>query len=356
MAWLFLWAQPCLLFSDYVMMCTFFENPEARVFNVSDEGSINYEYSLTVTQGASPESLVFSRNGKCGLVGVHTTYYPPTHIITVLGVDNSDTISVLGTVHNENEILVAISPDSKYGVYGRNLQTLRFNSDNTYELIPTENPNLSGIYGDFSSLSGNLITNSGYPGKKILEFTLLPDGRTTATGVVVDISPSPGFQNVKVSPDGKTCIVLSIAEYNITSLRVNESGGFSIAQQFHSQSSNPFDIGFTPDSKYVLISFIDDEDGNIRSFQINEDSTLTLVDAIVLPYYPGEDMAVTPDGKFAITRGLIQSKSYFDVVRIHEDGTLEYLPEKGYIDNLPVSDMEFVPPQITAAGNTWLMY
>ena len=66
-AWLLLLGQPGALFADYVMMCTFFENPEAKVFNVSNEGDITYSYSLTVTNGTSPESLVFSNNESWGL-------------------------------------------------------------------------------------------------------------------------------------------------------------------------------------------------------------------------------------------------------------------------------------------------
>ncbi len=338
------------------MMCTFFSNPTAKVFKVSNEGDIIFDYNLQLNEIHEPMKIVFAPNGKWGLVGYDSGSSPETQLATILTIDNNFKISVLANIHNEYRFLVAISSDSKYGVYGQHLQTLRYYPDNTYEVIPTENVKLAGFYAGFSSFSGNLIANSGYPGGKVSEFTLLPDGRTTSTGVMVDISPSTGYQGLKVSPDGKTCIVLSIAEYNITSLKVSESGGFSIAQQFHSQSSNPFDIGFTPDSKYALISFLDDEDGNIRSYQINEDSTLTLVDAIVLPYYPGEDMAVTPDGKFSITRGLINDKSYFDVVRIHEDGTLEYLPDKNYVCTGHVSDMEFVPPQRTAAGASWIMY
>ena len=357
LGWLLLFlGQPSPLFADYTMMCTFSSNPEARVFKVSDEGAITFDYNLRLTEVHEPMQIEFAPNGRWGLVGYDSGSTPETQLATILKIDENYQISVLGSVHNEYYSLVAISPDSKYGVFGQNLQTLRYYTDNTYDVVPTENSYLAGLYADFSSLSGNLMANAGWPGEKISEFKILPDGRITGTGVVVDISPSSGFQGLKVSPDGRTCIVINTGDYRITSLRINELGGFSIAQQFNSVSANVSDIGFTPDSRYVFISFIDPEDGNIRSYAINPDSTLTLVQALSLGNDCGEDMAVTPDGKFAITRHLYFSRSYFNVVRINHDGTMEYLPENDYMDINPVSDMEFVPPIITSSRDLWMNY
>ena len=355
---LLLLGQPSPLFSDYTMMCTFFSNPEARVFKVSDEGAITFDYNINV--GGYPTSLEFSPNGRWGLISGDTTEgHPERQIATILKVDEDRTISVLGYVYNEHENLVAISPDSEYGVYGRDLKTLRFHSDNTYEVIPEENDPLVCPDVAFSKLSGNMMGLNGWIYGEMCEFSLLPDGRAAPTGFSVDINPSRGNRGLKVSPDGRTCIVISSADYRITSLRINELGGFSIAQQFNSVSANAKDIGFTPDSRYVFISFIDPEDGNIRSYAINPDSTLTLVQALSLGNDCGEDMAVTPDGKFAITRHLMLSsgaRSFFNVVRINNDGTMEYLPENDYNCLGFVSDIEFVPPIITSSRDLWMNY
>ena len=351
-AWLLLMGQPGIIFADYVMMCTFFQNPEARVFKVSDDGDISLDYSLEV--GGYPLSIEFAPNGKWGLVGGNTTVgHPDRQITIVLGVDQNRKISVLGTAHNEYGPLVAISPDSKYGVYDAELRTLSFNNrDKTFTVIPCDNPVSAGFYASFSFLNNNFYVENGY--QTVVEYSISQDGKAKPTGFTLDISPSDGYQDIKVSPDGKTCILLTIGTYEITSLRILKNGGCSIAHQFNTSSYTPDEVYFTPDSKIAVVAFWDQE--NLRSFLIGGDSKLIEADAIDLPGYPGEDMAITPDGKYVITRELILSNSYFYVVRINSDGTLEYLPEKNYACSGAVSAMAFVPPQITSTDESWTFY
>ena len=344
---LFFLYLPTFLFSDNVMMCTFGQNPVARVYKLSDEGDISFDYDLTV--GGNPRSLCFAPNGKWGMIGSHTTYYPPTQVTIVLGVDENRDISVLGTAHNENAELIAISPDSRYGVYGCNLKTLRFDNDTTFTVIPTENPLLC-VQAVFSKVTNNILVQRP---NFIEEYTLLPDGSTTDTGFTLDISPSTGNGDLNISLDGRTLIALSGQTYRVTSLRINEEGGCSIAHQFNPGSYNPGEVDFTPDSKYAVISFVWSSD-NLKIYRIEEDSKLTETDSIELPSYPGEDMAITPDGKYVVTRALINQYSYFYVVRIKEDGKLEYLPEKDYVCTGHVSAIAFVPPRIH--GVSWILY
>jgi WD40 repeat protein len=341
--------MPLSLLPDNVMMCTFFQNPVARVYKVSDEGDITFDYNLTV--GGNPRSLCFAPNGKWGMVGSYTTYYPPTQIDIVLSVDENRDISVLGTAHNELYELIAISPDSRYGVYGCDLKTLRVDNETTFTVIPTENECMGGVDASFSSLNNYLYVENGY--KTIVEYTLLPDGRTTDTGFTLDISPSTGYWDLNITPDGRTLVALSMETYRVTSLRINEEGGCSIAHQFDPGSYNPGEVDFTPDSKYAVISFVWSIN-NLKIYSIGEDSKLTETDSITLPEQAGEDMAVTPDGKYVVTRALINSYSYFYVVRITEDGKLEYLPEKDYVCTGHVSAIAFVPPQIH--GVSWILY
>ena len=346
------------LFADYVMMCTFWESTIARVYNVSDEGDIQYDYTLDID--SEPVSICFSRNGKWGMVGCWTTSNPATQKTIILDIDENIKISVLGFVHNEYQSLVSISPDSRYGIYGWDLNSVRFYPDNTYYTIPNDNPFIGNREASFSKLNHKLYVQQS-SNKKVVECTLLEDGRTTITGEEVDISPSTGAQDLNVSPDGKTCIALSIITYEISVIRIHPEGGASLVQQFNTISMNPYVVDFTPDSKYAVISFYtSSQTPDFIIYRIGEDSLLTEVDSLQLPNDPGEDMAVTPDGKFAITRFLILEhsgpRSYFYVVRIHEDGTLEYLPERDYNCTGFVSDIKFVPPQRTAAGESWIRY
>jgi hypothetical protein len=226
----------------------------------------------------------------------------------ILGVNAQGKIYVLDSIPGDFWGPAAISPDSKIGVYGNRLNSLRFHRDYTYEIVPSDNPDICIEYSDFSSLNNKLyVRNSPINPRIIGEYTLLPDGRTTATGAMVDISPSSGNEDFKISPDGKTGISLSSGTYIITVLNIFPNGGFSIKEQFNLiyngySLGTLNDIAFTPDSKYAIISHLGSY--NIVSFRINNDSSLTLVDGLDLPEYPGEVMNITPDGKFVITRDI----------------------------------------------------
>jgi len=349
-AWLLLMWQPDALFADYVMMCTFFDEKDARIYRVTEDGDIIFDYDIYV--GGNPVSICFAPNGKWGLIGSHTTSHPPNQKAIVVKVDTNREISVVGDAHNEYGPLVAISPDSKYGVYGAELRSLKYNKNGTFDVIPTSNPVVADREADFSCLSGKLYSN-GYPGV-IKEYEILQNGSISYSGNMVDINPSLGYQDLNISPDGKTCIILSYTSYAITSLRIIKNGGCSIAHQFDTYSSTADEVDFTNDSKIAVVAFGGEE--NLRSYLVGGDSKLTEADAIDLPGYPGEDMAITPDGKYVITRELILSNSYFYVVRINSDGTLEYLPEKNYACSGAVSAMAFVPPQVTEADESWTFY
>ena len=342
-AWLLIIGQPGSIFCDYTLVCVYELNPVLRIFKMSDAGKLSFDYTVDV--GGNPDSICFAPNGKWGLVGSHTTSAEFTHKTMIISIDDEKKIHYVGYVPNEYEKLIAISPDSKYGVYGQNLNTLRYYSDRTFEDIPTDNDYLAGVYADFSSLNGNLITNSGWPGGEVREFTLLENGETTTTGVVVDISPATAFQGVYVSPDGKTCIALSNDGSKITSLKINPEDGLSIAHQDESIKSGPYDIGFTPDSKLMLVSFYDcdgSHGGELRCFAIDDESKFSLVNSLDLPGCP-HGMALTPDGKYAVMCDFRLGDIYFYVVEIGENGELTYLPENDFQYPGFLSALTFVP-------------
>jgi hypothetical protein len=341
------------LFADNVMMCTIDLSSTAHVFKVTDDGDIIYDYSVQVCP--FPANIEFAPNGKWGLVGGDTPPdKPETQVTTILTVDENRRVSYLGSVHNENGRPVAISPDSKYGVYGSDLKSLRYNSKTqSYTILSSEDDNPSLCMDiDFTVLTGNLLGRSNYV---IKEYEILSNGRIGATGYELDITPSRGSHGIYISPDGWTSVVCDLRPYSVTVLRLREPSGYSIVQQFDAISLNPYQADFTPDSKYAVISFYTSE-ADLRTYSIGYDSKLTLVDTLNLPNKPGECMAVTLDGKYIITRGIYQGKTYFYVVRLNEDGTMEYLPAKDYVINGYVSAIEFVPQSKTDVGNSWLLY
>jgi len=71
-------------------------------------------------------------------------------------------------------------------------------------------------------------------------------------------------------------------------------------------------------------------------------------------------MAVSHDFKLAVAGyRVLESgvqKSYFYVFRIHENGMIEYLPDKDYVCLGLYGDIAFVPPQVTDAESAWSRY
>jgi len=348
--------------ADYVMMCTYFDNPVARVYRVGDDGAISFDKCLTV--GGYPLALRFSPNGKWGMVGGDTTWNHPERQITVmLNVDRNREISVAGSVFNNKQNLIAISPDSRWGVHGWDLKSIRRYSNGTFTAIPCENPVYArNAFADFSSLNGYLYcaTEQKIDDQRVFfinEFLIDIDGIVKPTGDSVNISPSSAALGIRISPDGKTAVVLSVMEFDLTTLRIHEDGGMSLVQQFNVIEGFPYVVKFTPDSKYAIVTFMGAFPGPaIRCFRINSDSTLSEVGSVIFPGSPSEDMDISPDGKYIISRELKMSNSYFYVVRLHEDGQLEYLPENNFFQSGAVSDIAFVPPQVTDVEPAWDMY
>ena len=169
----------------------------------------------------------------------------------------------------------------------------------------------------------------------------------------MDIAPSSGLQDIDISPDGKTCIILSGPSYQITVLRLHEKGGFSMIQQFDTDSLNCSQVVFSPDSKYAVVSFRNSGKPSLRCYSIDEASRLTEVCVLYLDDYPGEDLAITPDGQYVVTRFQKLGNVTYNVIRLHEDGTLEYLPEKDYTEAGSCAAIAFLPePQPTG----WKLY
>jgi len=341
------------VYSNHIMLCAFFGDYEAKVFHMSDNGEITYQYSISVP--FDRRSIVFASNGKWGLIGGNTSsIYPEGKVTTILGVDENRDITCLGSVYNEYEYLVAISPDSRYGVYGANLGTLHFNNyNNTFTVINNTNSFITSYHASFSSLNNKLIVEDDVI-NRVVEYEISDTGNAVPTSNTLDISPAiaMGLPDNETSPDGKTCILINNCNMCITVLSIHKEGGFSLAQQFGKQSLNPRVVGFTPDSKYAIISFY----GHVRSYEINYDSHLTEVSSIDLGTTAGEAMGVTPDGKYAVTGEAFNGYLIFHVFKIHEDGTLEYLPQNDYVCGGFVSAIAFVPPYKTAADPSWNMY
>ncbi len=337
---------PVWLFSDYILVCPFFGSTTAKTFKVSEEGDITFWYNFQID--GYPTSLTFSPDGHWGLIGSPRSYYPEKDRTIVLGIDKVQNVSMLESIWCDKDNIVLFTNDSMHGFFGSNLRTINFNSQNQhYQINTTENPALCSEAG-FSIYSNKIIAVAD---KNIKEFDLNSDEIVYSTGFLVDISPSTGNAGIDITPDGKTCIITSYYNYQITTLNIKQTGGFDKVQQFNPIPQNAWQCEITYDSKYAIVLFTN----CVKSFLIGNDAQLTEVGHADIKE-GRENLAVTPDGKYAITRYLYNDKSVFQVVKINAGGTLQYLPEKDLTITGHISAMAFLPPYQEYLSTSWYLY
>jgi len=329
---------------------------EYRTFDVSNQGDISYKSKQQLI--LEPASIAIAPNGKWGLLGCFTTPDPSMQYSILLKIDKESNIQMWDYIDNpyvagEFSYAVAISKCSKYGCYGNFLSIVNIVSPHNYE-VTFNNCNV----GDYDFISSNrIIAKTSYG--ILSEFTVSADGITTPTGATVNISPSTCNAGIRVSPDGKTAIVISGVGADVTVIRVNGDGDFSVVQQFGyaGDNYNPSAVHFSRDSSLVAIRY----SPFISIYSVSYDSRLTEISRAYIPWgIPTGRMAVSHDFKLAVAgyRVLEGSvyKSYFYVFRIHENGMIEYLPDKDYVCLGLYGDIAFVPPQVTDAEPAWNSY
>ena len=353
-----LWGQQASASDDYVMACTFEQSREYRVYSVSSDGGIFFTSKQSIA--TSPYKITFAPNGKWGMIGCRTSSIPESQYSVLLRVDKQSNVHLWDYLFNEYHVgysdSVTIDQNSSIGVYGINMNTIKILNNNQYTINYNNTP--VDNYDFLSSMK--IIARSGLIGYSILsEYTIREDGTTTPTGVTVDIAPSSGNAGICVSPDGKTAIVISGVGADVTVIRVNGDGDFSIVQQFGYQGDNhgPSAVHFSQNSSLVAIRYVN----FISIYAVSYDSRLTEISRASIPYPgSGHKMGVTHDFRIAVATYRVWvngiPSTFFYVFRIHENGMIEYLPGKDYVCLGLSSDIAFVPPQVTDAEPAWDMY
>jgi len=348
----FLWGQQAPSPDDYMMLATFYELKEYRTFQVSNQGEITYNSKQQLP--LEPFRITIAPNGKWGLIGCRTTPDPAMQYSVLLKIDDKSNISIWEYLYNMYQIgkpyLVAISSDSKIGAYGIRMNTVKIINNDIYSIQYNNNP--VDRYGFLSS--EKMIAQTDW--HIFSEFTVSTDGVTTPTGITIDISPSAGNTGMRVSPDGSTVIVISGVGADVTVIRVNGDGDYSVVQQF-GRYDQPSAVHFSQNSSLVAIRY----EYYISIYSVSYDSRLTEISRAYIPWgIPTGRMAVSHDFKLAVAgyRVLEGSvyKSYFYVFRIHENGMIEYLPDKDYVCLGLYGDIAFIPPQVTDAEPAWNNY
>ncbi len=347
--------------SDYTAAATVWESFYAQVVGVDRQGNIALKQTL-------PTGLHFftelhpTSNGQLLIIDSITTPYGVVYTVSAPAVFNK-------TQELRRLYYFAISSNDRYfvsylptkDVDNKLLLYIIENSQLQYtESVPLWGKSMLGI--DYSKVSGTFIVNN-YTDKTLDVYQVHPHGYLIAQGPAISYYPALGNVGMAISPDGRTCLILSISDPNIAVFRIHNDATITKVQAFSSQdASNVEWAAFTPDSRYALIWYTGGllRPHELEIYGIERDGSLTKVDGIGGIQDSSGTIAVTPDGNFALL-----SHSYYahirqtlSTIRIHHDGTLTRLTDKDLVmyNQREFYYSRFIPPQVLGAYGLWRDY
>lgn len=327
----------------------------AFVINLDCEGNITLRQTLP-TGGGFATQIDASSDGRLLIIDGVTTPYA-----TVYAANRSG--QFIKTQELRQLYDLAISSNSRYAVSHlviRNeevenfllLYRIKGSQLHDEELIPLSRKSVH--YVKYSPISSSFVVNN-WTDKTLDVYRLTPDGHLVAEGPAASYYPARGNQHMAISPDGRTCIVLSTD--GVTVFRIHDDGTISNVQAFSSSDAvAPRMADFTPDSRYALVAYAKGRrypDYQLESYRVERDGSLTKVDMLADMQPSDKTIAITPDGNFALV-----SHSYYQfiwqtlsAIRINHDGTLTRLYDKDLVmyDQGQFIYTRFIPPQVVGA-------
>lgn len=241
--------------------------------------------------------------------------------------------------------------------------------------------NYGGTFFSYSPWAKSLIfqaeTDTGHPLNAIQSLQINDDG---GFGKINPLYQLPGrviLDGFTVSPDGRwaAAIISGDPMKGITPvfllLAIGKDGTFSLADRFDSESGQDWfsiPVCFTPDSRRLLIfgpgdAFlkqydINSQTGRLTKCNENDWNWDDMGGEMSLPMC----LTVTPDGRYAAFRSAKDyppdaQHNWIHVVRLNEDGTTTYLPDKRIEVDHYIGAMAFatLPPK-NATGPEWTLY
>ncbi len=343
---------------DYTAAATVFERFYAQLIGLDRQGNICRKQRLP-TGGHGFDELDPTHDGRLLVIDAGTTPY-----ISVYSVNTSGAFKKTQEL-NIHEIYLTFSPDNRYALsasYEVDNKLLLYKvSDSRLHLMETIDLARKYTLGmEYSRACGRFVR--GNWGDKTLDlYSITADGRLVAEGPAVSYYPARGNVGMAMSPDGRTCLILSIGPPVISVFRIHDDATITKVQAFSSQDAAAVEwAAFTPDSRYALIWYVGSlgRPQNLESYRVERDGSLTKVDGLGDILDSSGSIAVTPDGNFLL---LAHNYTAFGIryilsaIRIHHDGTLTRLTDKDLVvyDDNGFFYSHFIPPQVLGAYGVW---
>jgi hypothetical protein len=322
----------------------------ADVMDVDCEGNIALKQKLPTGAGFFAE-LDTTSNGRLLLIDGVTTPY-----VSLYSVNTSRSFEKTQEL-NDPEAHLCFSADNQYAVSetweaNPRLVLYRLYGSRLHRLHEIHVGDRFG-YLEYSRESRRFIISNHTTDKTLDVYRITPVGHLEAEGPAASYYPAQGNQHMGISPDGRTCVVLSTNHPAITVFRINADATINKVQDFSpSYYAAPWIADFTPDSRYALIIYPGGSPWpyHLESYRINGDGSLTRVDALG-DMELAQSLSISPDGNFALVSHHYYSdgQQTLSPIRIHHDGTLTRLIDKDLIMMGHFIHSRFIPPQVIEA-------
>ncbi len=346
---------------SYTAVATVWIENYAQVIGLDEEGNITLEQTLPTGVGFSSE-LDPTSDGRLVVIDSSTTPY-----LSVYSVTPSGRFTKTQELNIRGEHIFALSPDNRYLLseswdWDKRPELILFRiQDSRLNFI--QSIDLNGIAGpmEYSRVCDRfIISNWDLSDRTLYVYRIAPEEELIAEGPANTYAPSQGNEGMAISPDGRTCLVLSTIPPDITVLRIDADATLTRVQGLSSSdAAHVREAVFTPDSRYALIMYIgvSGRPYHLESYRVERDGSLTKVDG--LEYMAlAQSIGVSPDGNFALVshhyRGT--GEQTLSAIQIHHDGTLTRLIDKDLVMMGHFNCTRFIPPQVVGAYGLWRDY
>ena len=346
--------------SEYLMFASYFDETKTRAFDMDTSGNLSLKEELTVGK----DSLCVSTAPNGRVVIVSTSFDPE---ISVFFIDNNHKINnplYLSNIDYNSYVPVAFMKLYSFAFVGFHPFCRTYDIDYRNKSIKFTDNNTdleSGVAYNiwYSEYANGLVFkkpiydkyNKKLHGVRYLE--VKNDGTFTTNSKWLEITGGYN-QDFCVSPDGKWSVVIGNDDPEMSVVGINRDGSLYLVEQWDfpgCDACNPEKVRYTPDGKHLIM--LNGGYHFIISFSVNQETgKLAQVDylegPVPVPTGMIHNFTITPDSKYLVTACLYPSggsgEQTLDVMRLHEDGRIEWLTDKRFTINGYPSDMEFVPP------------
>lgn len=363
-------APPTLVASDYLLFTSERETTRGRVYHMDSEGNLT-EFNDELDIGYDTFSISVSPDGR---LVIFSAWARPRMTLFFLSRDGSFSLPLRLDNHlnyasyrnpiqfhpTEQLFYVGYAPVSSYNY-------------STYDstAVPTGYAADMGIVTDaigYSRYATSLVFMPLFYAEE-LQMAYLQTIKANFCGEFGDQATSCtllGYDtyDLAVSPNGRWA---AVPVYGLKLVRIEPDGAAVLVQDMRFPLWEIGGIGrwvkFTPDGRHLLM-LSDTGEKSLMLLELNESTGRLAEYSWINHYAPGwlltgpHALALTPDGRFAVFASWDRqdlTRNFIHVVRIHDDGTLEYLNGKEVNVNYIINTIGIAPfPQ--SGTQCWTYY